>query len=320
MLDKLRSLILGTTTMVRRNRDKMEAMAVDLVRLQLLLDGAALAQARGVRLAVVIGNVDDNGNLTEDGLMIRKALESVDALALAERKVPIGDNRSPLYHSRQQVLREGVRRFGGTATNWVGGWIEDGKIAKFLSQPCLPSVCHALDRILDGSVDFVTFNRGDMPGYPQVQRELEQAAADELAAYSGLLRIDPFVGPFFGSCMAIDSVLEYQGDHGDHWETTCVLQPYRQMARGFRVADQHLPFTYPLGQFFAEDGVGEMERKREIQQGIVSNVMRYIDDERRHGNWPPKSDFVAYPATAVEPGWFDKVLADNVQPYGIENL
>lgn len=247
-----------------------------LARYATLLDGLTMADYREYPVYVNVGNTG--------------VLYSQMVLEISERRgIVIPD---PPTGGIMAARFAAINAAGDSGVDAICR-VEDGKLREFMDDRNYMEFIYAVEALREDDVDYVTFHRGEMLGYPDQQRQTEQAASRRIQEITGLAEYDSHSGPLFGTCKAMKRLTNYNGRFGNLWQSTCVLPPLMALVAGYRVGIKRLPnFRYPLVQFLAEDGDPTMVAKRETQAKIVLDIEAYVNMMKTEGKWPPPHDFI----------------------------
>ena len=222
--------IIATTTFYRDPRD---------IRVQLAYQLVHDARRLGFEVVIVDGGSDPQ---------IVNNLELMGARVYAEEQPGMGPSRRQALRLAAKVVGEGG----------VVIWTEPEKYPLILY---LESVA---EHIFSGKADMVIPGRESFASFPDEQMDLELAGNCLFKSLTGKA-LDTWFGPMALNAQALQYFLDYQGEHGDLWDSIHAPR-VRVIAAGLRVEEVRIPYLHPWEQKKRDSGNPNVYLKRLTQQ------------------------------------------------------
>ena len=136
-------------------------------------------------------------------------------------------------------------------------WIEPEK------HPLIPLLEPAIRTVRAGA-NLVVPRRRSLASYPSYQQICEARGNWEAGSLTGAPELDLYFGPRLMDMGTCAYFLDYEGDHGDKWDSI-FIPVVRVVAAGRRVTSVTVDYVHPPEQTQAEEGNVEMDKKRDVQ-------------------------------------------------------
>lgn len=176
-------------------------------------------------------------------------------------------NEKGMGRGRRQALREAMDLENSHTDEPVVAWCEPEKY------PLVPFFDEMSEFMWEGEIDLLIPRRHNLDGYPKYQQLSELRGNWQVGTFTGQPELDLWFGPRLMNDLGLSAFLEYEGDHGDKWDS--IFAPVaRAIAAEMSVESYMVNYVHPPEQTAAEVNDEAMDRKRDEQFDTLIECMR----------------------------------------------